>query len=228
MKLLLSLSLFLLSFQDYAQQRIGIELYSPMLNGGGLEFNFAKVVKRRILLNTGFHFGSYNGDVVFNDTNLIHNGHQIHSAYEQANGSVIDTAGNKYHLLDYSHLNQRAIGTHIGIGTFLEFGVIHGLRINGTFRVGFSQNSLLGYYRSPETYSETVQGHRVNHWFANASLDLSHLIRLTGRTTLYWGLKLPYFFSIDSKFKPRNPKDRIYGFEPQLALGFTRVIGKCD
>jgi len=61
------------------------------------------------------------------------------------------------------------------------------------------------------------------------SPELYHTIRIGGRSTFYYGVRLPYYFSLHiDNFDPQVDKDLFYGLEPELAVGVTWQIGKCD
>ena len=216
----------LFNFNSFGQQRIGVDLSSRMQNLM-LTVHYQKVLKNRFLYSAGIFAGNNGNVFISNDTIRLYAGTPIASPYNEANKPIIDTSGT-YSLLDY-RTNARSVGIQFGLGYYHEFDVQHGLRVNLNSSIGYVSTQLGGYYRSIDNFTEQYAVHHTQHFVGSISLEAYHTIRLTGRLTFNYGVKVPYFFSIDkAKFAPMVSKDLLYGFEPQLSIGITRVIGKCD
>lgn len=150
----------------------------------------------------------------------------IQTPYPSVNGAI-EYEGASYKILDYSS-NARFLRTNLGVGYFHEFGAQHGIRAHAFFLLQYVSNQINGYYYSSSAQQEIYRSTLFNHFVGGASMEVFHTIRLNGRNTFCYGVKIPYFFSIDkARFNPVNPKDNFYGFEPELSIGITRMIGSC-
>ena len=216
----------LFSLLIFSQQRIGID-FSTRITNLNVTASFNTVIKGNFIYSIGVFAGGIGNADVYNDTKRLYSGVEIKSPYPRVNQSISDTI-TTYDLLDYES-RGRAIGIQFGVGHFFEFGIIHGLRVNLLGKLGFSSTKVRGYYRSTTTYSEKAQTIRTNYFYSSVCPEIFHTIRRTGRNTFYWGIKLPYHFTIDkARFNPTVNQDLLYGFEPELSIGFTRVIGDCQ
>lgn len=223
---ILILFITLSSFSAIGQKRIGVDL-SSRLNSLNLTLNYQQVVRPKILLSTGIFFGSVGVTSTRNDSLLLYNGMGVQSPFSNANEAQTDSAYT-YHLLDYRS-TARIAGIQLGVGFFHEFGVVHGIRANLYTKLAWANSKLLGFYRTIPSIEEKNYRFQNSHFVGAVSLEVNHTIRLSGRFTLYYGMKLPYYFTLDkAKFNPRSHADLLSGFEPEVSLGITRVIGKCD
>jgi hypothetical protein len=126
-------------------------------------------------------------------------------------------------------MNSKGIGISLGLGVFKEFSVNHGIRFNLNSKF-YVVNSRIhtGYFNSENSFFSYLIYHQ-NYFVGSISPEVYHTIRLSGRSTLYYGIKLPYYFSLDKgKFRPTNSNELLAGFEADLSVGLTYVIGKCD
>ncbi len=209
----------------HAQKRIDFNVSSRFLNLN-LTSNLHYAFKNHFMLSAGIYSGGAGSTMVLHDTNLLYSSGGIQSPYPGIEWSISDTT-TSYELLDYS-VKGKFVGIQTGIGYFWEFGGIHGFRINALFKAAFTLNEVGVYYRSKETHRETLRHYDIQHFAGGVTLNLFHTIRITGKTTLFYGIKTPYYFTLDrARFNPRNRKDLFYGFEPELSIGFTRLIGVC-
>jgi len=214
------------AFTTFSQQRIGFELGTRMTNLN-FTFHYQKVFKTHFIWSGGVFGGTYGQSFIDNDTSLIYTGARVHSPYSNVNADYSDTTGT-YHLISYD-ANSRAIGIQLGLGYFHEFGVVHGIRFNANFKVGYASVETGSFYRSLSNYTTIRRWQWNNHMIAAFSPELYHTIRIGGRTTFYYGIRLPYFFSIDRlNFDPKLDKDVFYNLEPDLCIGLTYQVGKCD
>lgn len=215
-----------LHFVSTGQQRIGIDLSSRMDNLM-LTVHYQKALKNRLLFSAGI-YGGGNGRCYINyqtdPSNLSQN---VQSPYSEANLPISDSTGT-YVLEEYNYV-AKSMGIQLGIGYFYEFGVKHGIRANANAAFGFASSTLNGHYRSTDNTGVVSATNSSQHFTRSISLEACHTIRLTGRTTFNYGIKVPYYFSADrSRFNPTTKKDILYGFEPQISIGMTYVVGKCD
>lgn len=222
--LLLTISFF--SFIASAQQRIGIDLSSRMDNLM-LTVHYQKVLKNHLLYSAGVFAGGNGRTFINYATNPAYNVQTIQSPYREANRSISDST-RTFYLEDYNTA-AKSFGVQVGLGYFFEFSVKHGIRTNANASFGFASTKLGGHYRSTDNSGVIYAVNRPQHFIGSLSLEAFHTIRLTGRTTFNYGLKVPYFFNADqARFNPTTKKDLLYGFEPQISIGMTYVVGKCD
>lgn len=223
------LSVIVLDSPILAQQRIGIDV-SSRLTDITLSTNYQKVVKKNFLITGGLTFGSLGRKFIDfdNDTTLLKNGFIIQSPYANVSTSFKGRDGNNYQLTRYN-MNSKGIGISLGLGVFKEFSVNHGIRFNLNSKF-YVVNSRIhtGYFNSENSFFSYSIYHQ-NYFVGSISPEVYHTIRLSGRSTLYYGIKLPYYFSLDKgKFRPTNSNELLAGFEADLSVGLTYVIGKCD
>lgn len=213
-------------FNVQSQQRIGLDISSRMDNLM-LTAHYQKVLKNRVLYSAGIFFGGNGRSFISNDTMRLYSSSPVRSPFPTTNRPVRDSI-TSYSLLHYNTVS-RSVGIQAGIGYFFEFGVKHGLRSNVNATLGVVNSHVSGFYRSTENYTGVRILHNEQYFVGSINLEAYHTIRLTGRLTFNYGLKIPYYFSIDkAKFNPLTHDDLLSGFEPQLSIGMTRVIGKCD
>ncbi len=218
--------IFLLSWTYVtAQKRIGVDV-STRLDNLTLTVHYQEVLKNRWLYSLGLYYGTNGRVFVLHDPVQLSSTSTIKSPYTNANRMVVDSV-NSYTLLDYRS-SAKSMGIQFGIGYFYEFGVEHGIRVNLNSKIGYAETELYGIYTAMNS-TEVVQTHMNYHVIGALSLEVFHTIRISGRTTFNYGVKIPYFYTVDkARFNPTRHKDLLYGFEPELSIGLTRVIGKCD
>jgi hypothetical protein len=215
-----------LGSQALAQQRIGVDVTSRMQNLQ-MTLHYQGVIKNRLLYSCGVFFGGTGKSFVLNDTIQLYGGTRIQSPFSQANASITDTS-TSYSIVDYSS-SARLFGIQAGLGFYYELNVKHGLRFNLNGKLGIATSTVGGYYRSIENFKTVYRESYANHFVGGVSAEVFHTIRMSGRWTFNYGIKFPYYFSVDqARFNPIYKRDQLYGFEPELSIGFTRVIGKCD
>jgi len=223
------LAIILLDFSALSQQRIGIDV-SSRLTDLTITTNYQKVFNKNFLISAGLTFGSMGRKFLDfeNDTILLKNGYNIQSPYATVSTSIRDKDGNNFQLMRYN-MNAKGIGVSLGVGVFKEFSVNHGIRFNLNSKF-YAVNSRIhtGYFNVQNSYF-TYAFYHQNYFVGSISPELFHTIRLGGRTTFYYGIKVPYYFSIDKgRFRPTNSNDLLAGFEADISVGLTYVIGKCD
>lgn len=192
--------------------------------------NLQKVVINNYIVSGGLNFGAMGRKYMDfdNDTTLLKNGFIIKSPYSNVPLTIIDTSGNCFQLLRYG-MNAKGIGIFVGIGCFKEFNVTHGIRFNLNTKFYAVHSKVLGTYLNLEHSYFTRSTYNQNYFVGSISPELVHTIRLGGRTTFHYGVKAPYYFSLDKgKFRPTTNKELLSGFEVDLSIGLTYVIGKCD
>jgi len=226
-KLFLLSILFSLSHSfTFGQQRIGIDITAKP-QSVNLTVHYQKIIKKNVLFSIGVFGGSNGKKYIDNDTLLLNFGKKIASPFSNANRTLTDTL-TSFDLLNYS-LRSKSIGIQFGIGYFYEFGVKHGIRANLNLKVSFAESQMRAFYWSIEKRIGIFEDYTQNYFIAAVSPELYHTIRVSGRITLNYGIKVPYFFSLDkSIFNPVDKRDLLYRFEPEFNIGITRVIGKCE
>ncbi len=220
--------LFFLAFSTslFSQQRIGIEIGTRFEN---LNFtvHYQKVYKEKFIWSAGIFVGSYGSTYVEYKTSILYIGNRVDSPYDNVDHDFQDTSGN-YHLITYDNTG-RSIGVQLGLGYFHVFSVVHGIRFNLNAKIGYSGVETSAWYHSIINYGNVRMIKYNTHLTSCVSPELYHTIRIGGRSTFYYGVRLPYYFSLDkANFNPQVDKDLFYGLEPELASGVTWQIGKCN
>lgn len=211
----------------FGQKRLGGDL-STKGNNLNVTLTYNHVFKSNFLLSAGLFGGNYGYSGVDLTEAQYNLGRRLATPFNTLNQPITDTSGNQYELFDYG-TKGNGVGIQVGLGYFHEFTEIHGIRFNLNTRVGWMISNLsLAYYNQSIDERISLFSQQV-HLSGAISPELSHTMRLTGKITFYYGLKFPYYFSLDrAKFNPINPKDLFYFWEPELSAGITYVIGKCD
>lgn len=214
------------SVTAFSQQRIGFDLNTHLTN-----FNFTahyqKVIKGPLLLSTGVFGGKYDDGQNMNDTALVYSGLNLGIAYPQLPGSITNPEGT--FILGSTATIGYGLGAYIGIGIFKEFKNFHGIRFNVNQRFGYMLSDVRSSYYRPMKFRFLHAYTNVWHLSGATVLELYHTYRFTGRSTLYWGFKLPYHYSLDKKkFNPQKTSEALYQFTYDLSFGMTYAIGKCD
>lgn len=219
--------LILFSHICFGQQRIGIDVSTRAFNLN-LTLNYHKVFKHNFLYSIGMFAGSFGEGWVDLTQEQYDAGLRVYSPFNSLNQPVYDTAFNEYILLDYKTTGG-GFGFHFGIGVFHEFSIIHGIRFNLNNRIGFVRNKQSTLYYSSQEGKGISHIDVKNHFIGAISPEIYHTIRLSGRFTFYYGIKSPYFYSLNKhKFNPKYTKDLFNYWKPELSIGLTYVIGKCD
>lgn len=218
--------ILLSSFLSFGQQRIGLDInttgYSLNLTG-----SYQKVVMKHFIINSGICTGLISQTAQGNDPIEIDNGLTVASPFQDVNTSI-NINDTIYQLMSYRNLG-RGISFEAGFGYFHEFSAKHGIKLLINGRLGTSSTETLAYYHSPGINRKKEDLFNNKHFYSAISPEINHTIRLNGRYTFCYGIKLPYYFLIDKKrFDTNNVKDGFYGLEPEFKLGITYVIGKCD
>ncbi len=226
MKNVFFLIAFLFFLQStFGQQRLELQ-FSTHFTNARITGNWHKALGHGLLLSGGFSSGSSLREWVDNSAEDAKKGLIVQSPFSGLNVNK-QRDGGQYQLLDYGS-KTRFVDLHGGLGFFHEFGARHGLRTNAYFILSYVSNEIRAYYFSLSNNSGFDETTVFNHFTGGTSLEVFHTIRLSGRSTFCYGLKVPYYFSIDkARFNPIIPKDSFYGFEPELSVGITHLIGNC-
>lgn len=225
---LLTLTLLLIFVKPaVAQQRIGVDFNTRMINGY-FTVQYHKVFRWPFIYSVGVCGGSYGLSEHFSDSAQVVNGFH-HNSYPTLPEHLSNSDGD-FHLLGV-RTRGAGMGTFIGIGIFKEFAKLHGFRFNINHYFLWSRTKVRGTYRdyNHEDWGWASQHRTLWHPVGAVSLELYHTIRINGRYTFYWGGKFPYFYSMDkAKYNPRIQGELFYKFLPDISIGFTRAVGKCD
>jgi hypothetical protein len=216
-----------LAFFSYGQQRIGFDLATKGTTlSATLTYN--KVVKQKFLLSAGIFIGNFGSGFMDLNKSQFESGQRLYTPINDFNANHVDTSGISYTLFDYASKGS-GYGLQIGLGYFYEFGPIHGLRFNLNNRLGWMNSRFsVFYYNEAEERGIHLMKYR-SHFIGAISPEISHTMRMTGRTTFFYGFKFPFYYSIDkAKFNAHYSQDLFNHWEPELCIGMTYVIGKCD
>jgi hypothetical protein len=226
MRSIIIFSCFLLSLNSFGQKRIGVDLNTHLINLN-CAIHFQEVIKGPFLYSAGIFFGGNGYGSNYNSNKAVENGHDIGAAYPGIPSTYTDTSGT-YNLKSYSNLG-RGFGVQVGLGVFKEFGRSHGIRFNINNRFGWMKSDMLVYYHMDGVERSKVTRPDIYHPVGAVSLELYHTIRISGRSTFCWGLKAPYFYTLDKgRFNPQRDSELYHKFKLDLSIGITRAIGSCD
>ena len=222
MKTLLIIYTLVITTFSFSQQRISLDVSAKSL-GLNANISYQKVIWKNFIVGGGLHFGNY-GKCYINNYVAGVPFNSLESPYVGRETTLNDTSGTFY-LYSYSSKNM-AVGISLGLGVFKEFSIKHGIRFNLNHKFFYSHSKENMRFGNPNSGSRLMY---TSHKFIGVICpELVHTIRVSGRMTFCYGLKVPYYFSLDKgKYNPKYSKDIFSGFEPELTIGFTRVIGKC-
>lgn len=223
MKTLLVILFIFCNQSIYSQQRLGIDLGLKFF---GINANayYQRVLFKHFLFSSGLILGNYGKNYVsYHRVGVEWN--TLKSPFTARSNELPDTTG-VLHLRSYS-TKHNAIGVTFGLGYFKEISMTHGVRLylNSKFIYSFGRETMV--------FGNGINGTKTNHsskiYVACISPEIVHTIRLSSKTTFLYGIKIPYYFSLDKgKFNPQYNQDTFYKIEPELTIGLTRIIGKCD
>ena len=222
------LTLILIMIYGFAvcQQRLGLDLNTSGSSMYG-NFSYQKVFSKNFIFQSSLFGGYLAHSAVINERTGFANGLQVISPFESINDDRVKN-NETYELRSYE-LKGRGIGISCGVGVFHEFSVKHGIKFLLNGRFGYSWTKVHSQHFNANDAYDIEEFNTIMHAFSAISPEIYHTIRLGGRSTLLYGLKLPYHILIDRKnYDPINIKDIFYGLEPEFTFGLTYVIGKCD
>ncbi|MEX1192760.1 MAG: hypothetical protein WEA99_12370 [Brumimicrobium sp.] len=220
----ISFIIFFIPFFVLAQQRIGFDVsYRQM--GINSTLSYHKVFAENWLISGALTYGQKGRYIAdYRDYDLSKT--TFFSPWNEVNEPIISN-GSEYHLKNYS-VKNKALSVQIGIGYFHSFNVQHGLRGHILAQYGQAFNRINGTYDASDQSYNKHRLTKTNHSIAAVSAELYHTIQVWQKFTFFYGLKAPYYFSIDkSRFNPTRKDDNFYGIEPELSLGITYLIGDC-
>lgn len=223
MKLFLTLVLAI-ALTGFSQQRIGLDV-NYRQTGLNVSISYHKVFATNWLISGAINFG-HKGRYLADYRDFQENKASFHSPWSKVNEPILQE-NSQYELKRYS-VKNRALTFKAGLGYFYNFGVKHGVRGHVFMHLGQSFNEVSGTYdASDQTYDKNKLS-RTNHPIAAVSTEIYHTIQIWRKFTLFYGLKTPYYFTIHkSQFDPKRRIDNFNGFEPELTLGITYLIGDC-
>lgn len=223
---LTSLLIAIIQLNSLAQNRVDVNV-SSNLKSFNLTTVYHHSIKHNILISGGIFGGLYGSNEIYYDSTILNNGERIYSAYSSVNPDFNDNTGD--YQLWYYRTSSQMVGIQLGIGYFYEFSPKQSIRFNLYNKFGTAYNKVRNYYHSNDTHKNITVYADTYHYAYNISLEVAHVFRFSGRMSFYYGLKVPYYLTIDkSRFNTTNPADLLYGFEPELTLGLTYSVGKCD
>ncbi len=226
MRLLCTLSLLLFASSSFGQQRIGFDFNSRLTNAN-FTVQYHRVIKGPLLFTTGISGGYFGPAGNFSDSAQVVNGfHQ--NSYPTLTNSFSRNGGN--YQLRGTGTKGTGIGAFVGVGVFKEFANFHGFRLNVNHHFLWGRSHISAYYRDyNQERGNTWRTANVWHPLGAVSIELYHTMRLNGRFTFYWGGKLPYYYSMDkARFNPKVDGELFHKFLPDISIGITRAVGKCD
>ena len=217
----------LLAVDTYSQKRIGFDL-STKGNNIILTYQFNQVITNNLIYSVGLFGGGFGYSGVDLNRTQFNSGRRLQTPFQQINEPITDTSGNMYELFDYGTKGS-GFGLQLGIGYFHEFSPVHGIRFNLNNRFAWMTSKLSVAYNNDGVKQNINKFERVSHLSGALSPEIYHTMRFSGRLTFYYGIKLPYFYSLDrSQFNPVNKKDLFFEWEPEISAGLTYVVGRCD
>lgn len=227
MKYVFILVLSYLPFGSNGQQRIGLTL-NTRLNSLNFTGTYQKVIKGPLLVSIGAGAGSFGHSDNEVTNRYINNNNGFGSSYTVVPNEVQGKIGTCQ--LVHTKTAGKGMFLSAGFGVFKEFQNYQGIRFNLNNEFTWAHSEISGYYQNPSAFnSVTTRKFQVWHPIGAISLEVYHTMRMTGRYTMFWGIKLPYHYSLDKgRFSPRFSDELFYNFRGELAVGFTKAIGSCD
>jgi hypothetical protein len=223
----LILLICLFSTETFGQNRIGFDISARQLSPN-FTLNLHHVFKSKFLLSVGVFAGGNGVKYIERDTNFLKNGGILQSPYDNVNQPYFDTTGNRYNLVAYETQGSSA-GISLGLGVFHAINEKHSIR--GHIFAKFSQaySNVKSFYYSQDINTFYREYRWKYHFIGSVSLEAFHSIRISTRGAFYYGVKVPFYFSLQkSAFNPKSMNDLFFGFQPELSVGMTFAIGKCD
>lgn len=189
--------------------------------------HYQRVIKGPLLFNAGIFGGKFGEGNNYNDTSIVYSGHNLGIAYPMLNPNYSDTSG-LYELGSTATIGY-GLGVNVGIGLFKEFRNYHGIRFNLNQRFGWMLSDVRSSYYRPDKFAVHHSYNRIWHPVGAVSIELYHTVRFTGRSTFYWGFKMPYYYTLDKgRFNPKKDSEVFHKLLFDLSVGMTYAIGKCD
>lgn len=99
----------------------------------------------------------------------------------------------------------------------------HGLRFNANFKIGWLFSSNTVFYKQHDTIVAIHFNQNIRFMRGIVSLDVLHTIRLTEKTTFYYGLKNGLFLP-NSAYRPTEKQEAFRFYVPELCLGISRYF----
>ena len=218
---------FLLTIKIAAfSQRIGLDV-STRLENFNLTLTYHQIIQSNFLLSVGFFTGGNGNAFAEIDSSKYDAGNRIRSPYSSVNTYSFEPNGD-FGLLAYAVLGKSS-GFHFSAGYFKQLNDIHSLRFHLNSKWGVATSEVRAYYRSSSQQRTEAIITLEQHWIGSVGLEAFHGVRMGNRISLYYGLKLPYYFSIDqSTFAPVHSSDLFFRLKPELSVGLTYYVGKCN
>jgi hypothetical protein len=217
----------LLAFFSYGQQRIGFDFATKGTTLSATA-TYNKVIKQNFLLSAGIFLGNFGSGFMDLNMNQFQNDQRVSTPFSDFNLNETDALGNSYTLFDYAS-KGKGYGIQLGVGYFYEFKSIHGVRFNLNNRLGRMNSSYSIFYYNDALQSGVHLKKNRSHFIGAISPEIYHTMRITGKITLFYGFKFPFYYSIDKgQFNPLYVADLFNKWEPELSIGLTYVVGKCD
>jgi hypothetical protein len=220
MNKLLFIVLLLVSFSGLSQQRIGLELFSH-LDDLSIGTHFQKVVKSKFILGGGLIWvTNRRGEAIEYEPGQV-----LHTGIRSVPVSFV--RNNETYVVQTSRTASKALMLTLNTGFFHEFGALHGIRVNLNGRIGFARTK--GTYSYYGQINDTVIPVRYskNHLVAGVVPEIYHTLRQRKKLTFYYGLRFPFYFSLDKRnFNPIHRKEGFYGLEMEAVIGITYFVGK--
>lgn len=223
-----ALIIFLLFFSVNAicQQRVGFDINTQLISLNAT-IHYQKVVAGPLLVSIGAYGGGMGEGYNSNTRTLALSDIGIASAFPTIPNEI-----NHYgeYRLQSTFTRGFGLGAILGIGLFREFKNFHGIRFNMNNRFGWMDSKVNAHYANIEQEKRYIKTFtKIWHPIYSLTTELYHTMRYNGRMTFYWGVKLPYSFSLDKgRFNPQRDSELFHKLRLELSLGLTRSIGKCD
>jgi hypothetical protein len=223
LRLLIALFLF---GNANAQQRIGVDFNSRLINGH-LTVQYHRVIKGPFLFTAGIGGGFHGYSENVGSESQVRNGF-YQKGYPYFPDTEVDEDGD--YLLRGTDTKGAGWTAAVGIGVFKEFANFHGFRFNINHTFSWMRSDTKAFYKDFDQIAITTSKYKdIWHPLGAISLELYHTLRVNGRFTFYWGVKLPYYYSLDKgRYNPKVDSELFHKFLPDLSIGFTRAVGKCD
>jgi|GEM_PF-1870601 len=202
-------------------QRVAVD-FNTALDNGFVTLVYCHIVKPGWYVKGGFSTGNYGRSEHIEDVSEVQKGAAVVSPY-----TSINTANPGMKLFGYNS-RRRGSAIELGIGKFFELGPIHTIRFDIQLKgYRITEDIFAGYVM--EAPGTVQRGLRVGYKRSGLSFgpEIFHAIRLTGRLTFYYGVKIPYFLPLRTVgYHPWKIKSPSTGIQPNLAIGLSYAISR--
>jgi len=208
------------SFAFAAQgQRVALD-FSSALDNMYTSVLYCHIIKPTWYVKAGLSKGNYGRGNFVKNRAEAQAGNPMVSAYASVNDGLPGL-----HLQGYD-TRVKGVALEFGIGKFIEIGPVHTVRFDLQLKGYRITEEFWAAYVAPAP--DTLTRGKTFEFKRNClsiGPEIFHAIRISGRLTFYYGLKMPFYLPIRSEgYHPRGTKSQSIGVHPNLCLGMSCAL----